>query len=180
MPITYKLASAPVITYVPTNQNGGSFEMVDPKKAGIEDEPCWKLLGYNMYHESQFGRLLTSPNDIKYVRALEKVDLDDIVSIFGFFHEEYLSRTENPLDIDALYKTVCGEDGDNEIDVTFEGYFNGSGINSKYEANTTSLLTFCNEVAKLSKKHDLRDTFIAHQQGPRQPTKCNANQSPSP
>ncbi|KAH7179962.1 uncharacterized protein B0J16DRAFT_309332 [Fusarium flagelliforme] len=163
---TYKLTSAPVITYVPTDKNGGSFRMVDLNEAGIEDEPCWKLLGYSMYHRSQSGQLLTSTDDAEYVQALKKVDLNHIVSIFGFFHEEYPARTENAPDIDALYQTVCGDGGNTEMDSSFEGYSYRCGMNPNDEANTTSLLSFRNATANLSEKHDLQDTFIAHQRGP--------------
>lgn len=165
-PITYELTSAPVIKYIPTNENGGSFRMVDPQEAGIEDEPCWKLLGYSMYHKSQPGKFLTSPCDDEFREALQQVDLNHIVSIFGFFHEEYPARTENPPDIDVLCRTVCGDNGGTEMDMSFEGGSSGCVMSPNDEHNNKNLLAFRNGVAKLSKKHDLRDTFIAHQQGP--------------
>jgi hypothetical protein len=151
---------------MPTNENGGNFKVVDTKEAGIEDEPCWKLLGYSMYHEFQSGQLLTSSEDDEYVNALERVDLNHLVSIFGFFHEEYPARTENAPDIAALYRTVCGDGGNTEMDISFEGGFDGCGMNPNDESNTTTLLSFRNATASLSKKHDLQNTFIAHQRGP--------------
>ena len=165
-PVIYKLTSATVITYIPTNENGGSFRMVDPKKAGIEDEPCWKLLGYSMYHNSQPGKFLTSPCDEEFTEALKQVDLNHIVSVFGFFHEEYPATTENPPGIDVLYRTVCGNEGKTGMNMSLEGGSNGCGMNPNDEANTTSLVSLRDAVAKLSTKYDLQNTFITHQQGP--------------
>ncbi|CAG7565200.1 unnamed protein product [Fusarium equiseti] len=164
--VTYKLTSAPVITYMSTHENGGSFRMVDPKEAGIEDEPCWKLLGYSMYHRFQSGELLTSSEDAEYAHTLERAELNHLVSIFGFFHDECPARTENAPDIDALYQAVCGDGGDTEMNISFEDRFYGGGMNPTDETNTTSLLSFRNATTNLSKRHDLQDTFIAHQRGP--------------
>ncbi|RBR18900.1 uncharacterized protein FIESC28_05822 [Fusarium coffeatum] len=165
-PVTYKLTSVTVITYMPTDESGGSFRMVDSKEAGIEDEPCWKLLGYSMYDNSQPGNFLTSPSDGKFTEALEQVDLNHIVSIFGFFHEEYPAKTENPPDIDEMYRVVCGDEGDVGALMSREGGFDGCGVNSNENSNTNNLLSIRNSVTDLSQKHDLRDTFIAHQRGP--------------
>lgn len=163
--VTYKLTSAPVMTYVPTDENGGIFKIVDPQKAGIQDESCWKLLGYSMHHRSQSGHFLSSPHDNEFKETLEKLGLNHPVSVFGFFHEEYPARTENAPDIEVLYEKVCGIESD-RMDLSLETGTRGCGMNSDDTSNSDNLLSFRNACAVLTEKHSLRDTFIAHQQEP--------------
>ncbi|KAJ0147445.1 Oleate-activated transcription factor 1 [Fusarium oxysporum f. sp. albedinis] len=50
--VMYKLTSAPVRNHVATEKLGGSFRTINSEHEGIQDEPCWKLGGYSMYHAS--------------------------------------------------------------------------------------------------------------------------------
>ncbi|EXK77256.1 hypothetical protein FOQG_18031 [Fusarium oxysporum f. sp. raphani 54005] len=139
---TYKLNSAPVRTYISTDESGGSFKMVDAVQEGIEDEPCWKLGGYSMYHKSQPGTLLSSANDGEYIEALEQSDVGHLLSLFGFVHREYPPETENGgVDLVALRSSICGGTAQS-AELSLEGIRSGGGLNSIGQVTNLGLLPF--------------------------------------
>ncbi|EXA28547.1 hypothetical protein FOVG_19856 [Fusarium oxysporum f. sp. pisi HDV247] len=160
---TYKLTSAPVRTYISTNESGGSFKMVDTVQEGIEDEPCWKLGGYSMYHESQPGTLLSSANDGEYIEALEQSDVGHLLSLFGFVHREYPPETENEgVDLAALRSSICGGTAQS-AELSLEGINSGWGLNSIGQVNNLGLLSLSIASDKITSQCNLNDTVLAHQ-----------------
>ncbi|KAH7233966.1 uncharacterized protein BKA55DRAFT_598150 [Fusarium redolens] len=150
---TYKLTSAPVRTYISTNESCGSFKMVDTAQKGIEDEPCWKLGGYSMYHESQPGTLLSSANDGEYIEALEQSDVGHLLSLFGFVHR---------VDLVALRSSICGGTA-RSAELSLEGVHSGWGLSSIGQANNLGLLSLSIASDKIARQCNLNDTVLAHQ-----------------
>ncbi|KAF4341215.1 hypothetical protein FBEOM_4873 [Fusarium beomiforme] len=178
--VTYKPTSVPVRTYIATEKSGGSFKIVDPKRGSIENEPCWKLGGYSMYHESQLGKLLSSNNDDDYIKALESCDVGHLLSIFGFFHHEYPPQTEiNGVDLMTLQNSVCG--GVMEPpQLTLESIRSGWGLNpndKRSNLNLVSLSEACNE---MTRQFNLDDTFLARQHNPAARTSYRMQSKPIP
>ncbi|PNP52916.1 hypothetical protein FNYG_15798 [Fusarium nygamai] len=160
---TYKLTSAPVRTYVATEKAGGSFKMVDSIQEGIEDEPCWKLGGYSMYHESQPGRLLSSGNDDEYIKALDQSDVGHLMSLFGFVHREYPLQTESGgVDLVALQSSICGGIAQS-AELTLEGINSGWGWNPNGQMNNLSLLSLSIACDEVTSQYNLKDMVLAHQ-----------------
>ncbi|KAK2134218.1 hypothetical protein NOF04DRAFT_1367396 [Fusarium oxysporum II5] len=160
---TYKLTSAPVRTYISTNESGGSFKMVDTSREGIEDEPCWKLGGYSMYHQSQPGTLLSSGNDGEYIEALDQCDVGHLLSLFGFIYREYPLETENGgVDLVALRSSICGRTAQS-AELSLEGIHSGWGLNSINQANNLGLLSLSIASDKIASQCNLKDTVLAHQ-----------------
>ncbi|KAL5583792.1 hypothetical protein FOVSG1_015143 [Fusarium oxysporum f. sp. vasinfectum] len=160
---TYKLTSAPVRTYISTNESGGSFKMVDTVQEGIEDEPCWKLGGYSMYHESQPGTLLSSANDGEYIEALEQSDVGHLLSLFGFVHREYPPETENGgVDLAALRSSICGGTAQS-AELSLESIHSGWGLNSIGQVNNLGLLSLSIASDKIASQCNLNDTVLARQ-----------------
>jgi hypothetical protein len=160
---TYKLTSAPVRTYISTNESGGSFKMVDTSQEGIEDEPCWKLGGYSMYHESQPGTLLSSGNDGEYIEALDQCDVGHFLSLFGFIHREYPPETKNGgVDLVALRSSICGGTAQS-AELSLEGIHSGWGLNSIGQANNLGLLSLSIASDKIASQCNLKDTVLARQ-----------------
>ncbi|OBS15173.1 hypothetical protein FPOA_06656 [Fusarium poae] len=160
---TYKLTSAPVRTYVAVQKAGGSFKMVDSIKEGIEDEPCWKLGGYSMYHESQLGSLLSSGNDDEYNKALDQAEVGHLMSLFGFVHPEYPLQTENGgADLVALRSSICGEVSQS-TELTFEGINSGWGLEDDGGVNNVSLRSLASACNKVTSQYNLHDTVLATQ-----------------
>ncbi|KAG7408644.1 hypothetical protein Forpe1208_v012511 [Fusarium oxysporum f. sp. rapae] len=160
---TYKLTSAPVRTYISTDESGGRFKMVDTVQEGIEDEPCWKLGGYSMYHESQPGTLLCSANDGEYIEALEQSDVGHLLSLFGFVHREYPPETENGgVDLVALRSSICGGTAQS-VELSLEGIRSGEGLNSIGQVTNLGLLSLSTASDKIASQCNLKDTVLAHQ-----------------
>ncbi|RYC77194.1 hypothetical protein BFJ63_vAg19932, partial [Fusarium oxysporum f. sp. narcissi] len=160
---TYKLNSAPVRTYISTDESGGSFKMVDAVQEGIEDEPCWKLGGYSMYHKSQPGTLLSSANDGEYIEALEQSDVGHLLSLFGFVHREYPPETENGgVDLVALRSSICGGTAQS-AELSLEGIRSGGGLNSIGQVTNLGLLSLSTASDKIASQCNLKDTVLAHQ-----------------
>ncbi|RYC81879.1 hypothetical protein BFJ63_vAg15226 [Fusarium oxysporum f. sp. narcissi] len=160
---TYRLTSAPVRTYVATEEAGGSFKTVDPTQEGIEDEPCWKLGGYSMYHESQPGSLLSSGSDDEYIKALDQSDVGALMSLFGFVHREYPPQTENGgVDLMALRSSICGGIAQS-AELSLEGISSGWGLNPNDQTNSLSLLSLSVACDEITKQCNLKDTVLAHQ-----------------
>jgi hypothetical protein len=160
---TYKLTSAPLRTYVATEKAGGSFEMVNPIQEGIQDEPCWKLGGYSMYHESQPGRLLSSGNDDEYIKALNQSEVGHLMSLFDFVHREYPLQTENGgVDLVALQSSICGGTPQS-AELSLEGINFGWGLNPNDQVNNLSLLSLSIACDEITSQCNLKDTVLAHQ-----------------
>ncbi|KAG4269021.1 hypothetical protein FPRO04_12298 [Fusarium proliferatum] len=160
---TYKLTSAPVRTYISTNESCGSFKMVDTLQEDVGNEPCWKLGGYSMYHESQPGTLLSSGNDGQYIEALEKSDVGDLLSLFGFVHREYPPETENgDVGLVELRRSICGGTVQS-AESSLKGILSGGGLNSISPATNLSLLSLSAAADKIASQYNLKDTVLARQ-----------------
>ncbi|RKK10813.1 hypothetical protein BFJ65_g14809 [Fusarium oxysporum f. sp. cepae] len=154
--VTYKLTSAPIQTYVTVDEVCGGFQLVDAIQECIGNDPCWKLGGYSMYHESQPGRLLSSGNDDEYIKALERADVVHLLSLYGFAHREYPPETKNgAFDLATLQSSICEgivQPAESSLD----------GINSGQD-NNLSLLSLSAACGKVASRHDLKDAVLAHQ-----------------
>ncbi|OBS16191.1 hypothetical protein FPOA_13109 [Fusarium poae] len=140
-----------------------ALKMVDSIKEGIEDEPCWKLGGYSMYHESQLGSLLSSGNDDEYNKALDQAEVGHLMSLFGFVHPEYPLQTENGgADLVALRSSICREVSQS-AELTFEGINSGWGLEDDGGVNNVSLRSLASACNKVTSQYNLHDTVLATQ-----------------
>ncbi|KAL7764019.1 hypothetical protein ACKLNR_005164 [Fusarium oxysporum f. sp. zingiberi] len=164
--VTYKLTSAPVRTYVATEKLGGSFRTINSEHEGIQDDPCWMLGDYSMYHASQPGKFLGANNDDDYIKALEHSNVDHLMSAFGFFHHEYSPQTENGgVDLLALQKSICG-DIIQPLGRTLKRVGLGLGLNPNDKVNNQNLLSLSVACNGITREFNLDDTFVARQRDP--------------
>ncbi|TVY64384.1 hypothetical protein Focb16_v016458 [Fusarium oxysporum f. sp. cubense] len=162
----YKLTSAPVRTHVATGKLGGSFRTINSEHEGIQDEPCWKLGGYSMYHASQPGKLLGANNDDDYIEALDQSNVGDLMFVFGFVYHEYPPQTENGgVDLLALQKSICG-DMIRPLGMTLESIGLSCGLNPKHKVNNQNLLSLSVAYDGITREFNLDDTFVASQRDP--------------
>ncbi|KAK7579409.1 hypothetical protein V3481_015209 [Fusarium oxysporum f. sp. vasinfectum] len=164
--VMYKLISAPVRTHVATEKLGGSFRTINSEHEGIQDEPCWKLGGYSMYHASQPGKLLGANNDDDYIKALDQSNVGDLMFVFGFVYHEYPPQTENGgVDLLALQKSIC-RDMIRPLGMTLESIGLSCGLNPKHKVNNQNLLSLSVAYNGITREFSLDDTFVASQRDP--------------
>ncbi|KAL5589180.1 hypothetical protein FOBRF1_015708 [Fusarium oxysporum] len=162
--VMYKLTSAPVRTYVATEKLGRSFRTIKSEHEGIQDEPCWKLGGYSMYHASQPGKLLGANNDDDYIEALDQSNVGDLIFVFGFVYHEYPPQTEDGgVDLSALQKSICG---DMIRPLGMESVGLSCGLNPKHKVNNQNLLSLSVAYNGITREFNLDDTFVASQPNP--------------
>ncbi|EMT65563.1 hypothetical protein FOC4_g10007666 [Fusarium odoratissimum] len=158
------LTSAPVRTHVATEKLGGSFRTIKSEHEGIQDEPCWKLGGYSMYHASQPGKLLGANNDDDYIEALDQSNVGDLMFVFGFVYHEYPPQTENGgVDLSALQKSICG---DMIRPLRMESVGLSCGLNPKHKVNNQNLLSLSVAYNGITREFNLDDIFVASQRNP--------------
>ncbi|CAO1633618.1 unnamed protein product [Sympodiomycopsis kandeliae] len=165
--VTYKMTEAPVLTYVKSKEEGGCFKLIDVERQGIQKEPSWTLGGFSMYSQQQSGSHLCSADDAEFVDTLQKFDVTHRCAVFGFFHNQYPSGTQNGgIDLDVVVQKVCPPSIANRTKVSLYEFDHGLGLNGQKQSNVAGFSSLASACAQLSKRYGLEDTFIARQRVP--------------
>ncbi|KNB12212.1 hypothetical protein FOXG_20616 [Fusarium oxysporum f. sp. lycopersici 4287] len=140
--------------------------MINSEHEAIQDEPCWKLGGYSMYHASQPGKLLGANNDDDQIKAVDQSNVGDLMFVFGFVYHEYPPQTGNGgVDLLALQKSICG-DMIRPLGMILERVGLGLGLNPNDKVNNQNLLSLSVACNGITREFNLDDTFVARQRDP--------------
>ncbi|KAF1824400.1 uncharacterized protein K489DRAFT_354335, partial [Dissoconium aciculare CBS 342.82] len=163
--IKYEVTAAPVLTFV-RNEAKRGYKAVSATDEDSKKKPAWKLGGFSMYNMKQAGDLLSSPYDREFIAALMKYDVSHRLAIFGFCHNEYPAATEDGgVNLVSLMKEVCG--GSRSVEnVTLESLGSCLSLDVNDQAGTASFMSLATAITSLARKHNLHDTFLAHQRDP--------------
>jgi hypothetical protein len=163
--IKYEVTAAPVLTFV-RNEAKRGYKAVSATDEDSKKKPAWKLGGFSMYNMKQAGDLLSSPYDREFIAALMKYDVTHRLAIFGFCHNEYPAATEDGgVNLVSLMKQVCG--GSRSVEnVTLESLGSCLSLDVNDQAGTASFMSLATAITSLARKHNLHDTFLAHQRDP--------------